>query len=717
MADIAQLGLQVDSSGVSKATADLNRLTNAAKVAENASRGLANATGRMDPSAIAVMARNMGGVQRASDAAARSLAAETLAAQKATVATKAHAAAVNDNYVRMAANTQRFGGSMSGLAAQFQDIGVTAAMGMSPMMIALQQGTQIAGQMEMAMQGGAKASSVFATAIASLLSPVTLISIALTALAAAGLQMVNWTGLAASALNGLASVLQTIAPYAVGAAASLALLYAPALVGGVIQVIALMGRLAVSALGVAGAFTSAWLAAMGPIGWVILGLASLTAAALIFGNELSKIFGVDIAGAAKTGVNYIIGSFVAAFEDIKFVWNNLPNIVGAAAVGAANAVIKAVNHMINGAKMAINDLISAINLIPGVDIGALDTSGGSIGEIENTFAAGLADGVAARNKAVASALSHDYLGDISTAISNGASAASSKLKELAKDITSVDDKSKKKGGKTEAEKYSDIVDGANRRIASLKAEQAALGMTEQAALALKYETELLNQAQQKGINLTAAQKAELAGLAGQMASTEIATKNAKEAMDFAKGAVKGFMSDLRSGLANGEGFWKSFGKAALNVLDKIIGKIEDQLVDALFSVGGTGGGGGGILGSLFGGLFGGGAGKFPAAPVGLYASGTASARAGMAIVGEEGPEMVRFKGGEQVVPNHQLLAGNSNGNGGGDVISVNFAPVINAPNADKAELALIRQDLRKMKAELPGTILNTVKDGQKRRAI
>ncbi|CCF21847.1 protein of unknown function [Pseudorhizobium banfieldiae] len=76
-------------------------------------------------------------------------------------------------------------------------------------------------------------------------------------------------------------------------------------------------------------------------------------------------------------------------------------------------------------------------------------------------------------------------------------------------------------------------------------------MTEQAALALKYETELLNQAQQKGINLTAAQRAELSGVANQMASTEMATKNAKEAMDFAKDARKGFLSDLRSGLANG----------------------------------------------------------------------------------------------------------------------------------------------------------------------
>ncbi len=660
MADVAQLGLSVDSSGVTKATADLNRLSNAAKVAENASKGLASASGRMNSSQIAAMAQNMGAVTRESNAAARALAAQSLAAQKAASSAKAHAAAVNDNYAKMRSNTQRFGGSMSGLAAQAQDVAVTAAMGMNPLIIALQQGTQIAGQMEMAMASGATATGVFAQAFRSLLSPISLAAIALTAVAAAALQMVNWSGLAASALNGLADVLQTIAPYAAGAAAGLAILYAPAIIGGTVQLIALLGRLSVAALGLAASF-----AAANPAVAFVIGITAAVAAANIFREELTQIFGTDIVGAAKTGVNYIIGSFVAAFEDIKFVWNNLPNIVGAAAVGAANAAIRAINHMINGAKMAINDLISAINVIPGVDIGALDTSGGAIGELENNFAAQLSEGVAARNSAGSSALSKDYLGGFGAAIAKGASAASSKLKELAKDITAVDDKTKKKGGgATEAEKYSDIVDGANRRIASLKAEQAALGMTEQAALALKYETDLLNEAQQKGITLTAAQRAELSGLAAEMSSTEIATKKAKEAMDFAKDAAKGFISDLRSGLMNGEGFWKSFGDAAMNVLDKIISKIEGQLVDALFSVGGVGSGGG-LFGSLFGGLFGGG-GQMAIAMgggVGLYASGTASARAGMAIVGEQGPELVRFKGGEKVVPNHQLRAANSNSSG------------------------------------------------------
>jgi hypothetical protein len=256
-------------------------------------------------------------------------------------------------------------------------------------------------------------------------------------------------------------------------------------------------------------------------------------------------------------------------------------------------------------------------------------------EMQNPYADALAPALnelsAANQKAISGT---DYIGEFGEAISRGASTASAKLKELAKDITTVDEKSKKKGGgggKTEAEKYSDIVDGANRRIASLKAEQEALGMTEQAALALKYETDLLNQSQQKGIELTAAQKTELSGLANQMAATEVATKNAKEALDFAKDAAKGFLSDLRSGLANGESFWKSFGKAALNVLDKIISKVEDELVNALFSLNGAGsGGGGGLFGSILGGI-----GKiFGFASGGYTGKGAASAVAGVVHGGE-----------------------------------------------------------------------------------
>lgn len=86
-----------------------------------------------------------------------------------------------------AANNNR-GGAQSfnsaNAAFQFQDIAVTAAMGMNPLMIGLQQGTQLAsvvGSMERPVSG-------LAAAFTSLLSPVSLITIGLTAGTAALIQ-------------------------------------------------------------------------------------------------------------------------------------------------------------------------------------------------------------------------------------------------------------------------------------------------------------------------------------------------------------------------------------------------------------------------------------------------------------------------------------------------------------------------------------------------
>lgn len=628
MAELATLGIEAKTTGVEQAASKLDKLTGAAKRAESAVEGIGPSSSKAGQMAAT-----------AANAHATALNAEAAAANKAAGALRIHNQAANQNVRGM----QGAAGHVGNLAAQFQDIGVSAAMSMSPMQIALQQGTQISAVL--GPMGAAGAVKALGQAFLSVISPVSLVTIAIVGLAAAGLQMVDWGKLAASALTGLASILQTIAPYAVGAAAALALLYAPAIIGGVISLIALLARLSVAAVAAA-----ASMAAANPAGALILGISAAVVAANIFRDELAQIFGRDIVADAKNAANFIIGAFVAAYNDIKMVWANFPNVIGAAAVGAANMAIRAVNAIVAASVSGLNRLIASVKTVfklggavgSGMDPNATPELGNTIEapqfeEMANPYADALAPALnelsAANQKAISGT---DYIGGFGEAISRGASAASVKLKELAKDLTTVDEKSGKKGragggGKTEAEQYSDIVDGANRRIASLKAEQEALGMTEQAALALKYETDLLNQAQQKGIELTAAQKTELSGLANQMAATEVATKNAKEALDFAKDATKGFLSDLRSGLANGEGLWKSFGKAAMNVLDKIISKVEDELVNALFSLNGAGtGGGGGLFGSILGGI-----GKiFGFASGGYTGKGAASAVAGVVHGGE-----------------------------------------------------------------------------------
>jgi hypothetical protein len=243
-------------------------------------------------------------------------------------------------------------------------------------------------------------------------------------------------------------------------------------------------------------------------------------------------------------------------------------------------------------------------------------------------------------------MNFDYIGAGLTGVAKGASLVASKFKEWANAIGGVD-----KAAEKEAKRYDDIINKANSRIASLSAEQAALGLSEFAAAKLKYETELLNQAQERGVTLTDARRATFSALASTMASVEIATKRTKEAIDFAKDATKGFISDLRHGLQNGEGFWKSFGNAALNVIDKIVDRIETNLVNALFDAG-KAGSGGGFLSSIFGGLFGGGGPKMVVGGAGALAVPTFFAGGGQikgAGTGTSDSNLIRASAGEYIV--------------------------------------------------------------------
>ncbi|RVH42717.1 phage tail length tape measure family protein, partial [Sinorhizobium meliloti] len=512
MADVATLGLQVESGSVQKGTDALNQLTGAAARAEAAANGLSGANR---------------GATGAAAAAAKAYATEGAAAASASKQIEMMNRAANQNRASSR-------GNLGNIAAQFQDIAVSAQMGMGPLQIALQQGTQLAAvlsSMERPVQG-------LGAAFLSVLSPVSLLTIGIIALAAAGLQMVDWAKLAQSALMALADVLETVAPYAVAAAAALALIYAPSIVVGIVNVIAVLSRLVVAAGTVAASFTAAWLAAVGPVGWVIAGFSTVLAAAIIFREEMQQIFGRDLVADAKTGANFVIGSFVAAYHDIKFLWDQFPNVIGAAAIGAANAVIKAMTDMVQRGAGLIDSFASKANqwLPEGMQLGTI----GDLGldkdfQFANKYAEELAKAADKRNGQIASDLSADYLGDFGGAIARGALAATGKLKELAASLTEVDEKSKERtGGKSEQEKYSDIIAGAERQIAALEAERDAIGLTEQAAAALRYETQLLNEAQQRGISLTDAQKSELSSLAQVMASIEEETRQMGIALDFAK---------------------------------------------------------------------------------------------------------------------------------------------------------------------------------------
>ncbi|MDP9630092.1 UNVERIFIED_ORG: hypothetical protein J2W85_002153 [Ensifer adhaerens] len=235
----ATLGFKIDSTPASSASADLDKLTASAGRTEQAigklgaeAAGLGAALGKAGDDARKVLppVESLGRTFGSQDEHVRAFRMEverlTMKYQPLAAATKQYEAAVSEigrahklgaisrlemtaaldrerlAYERLktsataagsavkAANSNTSRGLGSERAAginagyQFQDIAVTAAMGMNPLMIGLQQGTQLAsvvGSMERPVSG-------LAAAFASLISPVSLVTIGLTAGTAALVQ-------------------------------------------------------------------------------------------------------------------------------------------------------------------------------------------------------------------------------------------------------------------------------------------------------------------------------------------------------------------------------------------------------------------------------------------------------------------------------------------------------------------------------------------------
>lgn len=656
MADIAQIGFRAETGELADAKAKLEAISPAAAKAEQASLKLAKAStaaaraaqgqaaatlaaarasgdaSRADIQAASAAKRNADAVlaaARASElkATAARAAASASNASSAALAKEAAAAttaATGIQRMNVAANSNvRSMGAMkantSNIAAQFQDIGVTAAMGMNPLQVALQQGTQLSAIFA---ASGESLGKTLATAFGQIISPVALLTIGLVALTVAGLQMVDWVAVAQWGLNQLATILPQVAQGAAIVGAIFAIAFAPAIAAsiwaiGTALIMGIMGGI---------------IAIVAAIGAIPILLATVIAGFFMFRDELTQILGFDIVQAARDGANGIIGAIVGAYNAIIAAGATLPAAFGDLGYQIANAFLQGIAWMVREAITMINSLIAKANGgIRGM-AGALGMDGSSVaqipdlgmptvglgGGIENPFAGAAASTGAAASEAFDAAQGVDYVGAGLKVIQDGANAASDAVRRLADGLDDVDGKKKKGGGKkggggkTDADKFDDIVEGAERRIETLKAERDAIGMSEEASARLKYETEMLNQARQKGIELTPQQTEQIRALAGEMASLEASTKKAQEAFDFAKGLVKGFVSDLRSGLKNGEGFWESFKNAAMNALDKIVDKLLNNVIDAIFQVNAAGsgtGGGGGFLGSVLGwigGLFGGG---------------------------------------------------------------------------------------------------------------
>lgn len=289
------------------------------------------------------------------------------------------------------------------------------------------------------------------------------------------------------------------------------------------------------------------------------------------------------------------------------------------------------------------------------------------------------------------------------------------------------------GGRSRADEYAREVEQITKRTAALQAETAAQAglnpLINDYGYAVEYaraKQDLLTAAQEAGVKITPELKKSIEGLAAGYANAVVASEKLAEKQDEIRQRAEEAMAtakDVTRGII--DGFVEGADKADIlaDSLKKIGNVLIDDVLNSVFKVNNAAGGGGGLLGSIFGGLFGGGKSFFPSAPLPMYASGTSSAKSGLALVGEKGPELVRFSGGEQVVPNHRLGAAlsaptlpdmKSVGGSAGARVAVNYAPVIDARGADAEAVARLEKIVAKQGAEMQGRVEAAVRSAQKR---
>ncbi len=293
------------------------------------------------------------------------------------------------------------------------------------------------------------------------------------------------------------------------------------------------------------------------------------------------------------------------------------------------------------------------------------------------------------------------------------------------------------GGRTSRERineYERELRSINERTAATVAETEALRQLNPlvddygyAVEKARTEQDLMNAAQRAGLAITPELRAQIAATADQWAmATAEANKlaeaqdkirqRAEEWQDAQKDALRGIVDDLIQG--------KSAAEAFAGALQKIANKLLDMAFDDLFT--------GIFKGGLFSGFSSGGVVK---AATGGYISGPGGPRSdsipamlsdgeyviNAAATKKFGPLLdainsgkgLALAGGGPVLraPTMPNLRGAATSGGG----NFTYAPQIDARGADQAGLAQLTAELQRQKAELPATVLATMRKAKSTR--
>lgn len=602
----------------------------------------------------------------------------TSAIQRERQAALASIAAIKQRNSALADTPVR-GGSFNtaNIAAQFQDIGVTAAMGMSPIQIALQQGTQLSAVLNQ--MGGAK--SVIAglgAAFASVISPVSLATIGIVGLTAAGAQyfstFMEGSDKTAEAMRAEVELIQKVAQQW-GAALPALQAYADGQQQLISQQDALNGLIAAR---------------------------EHAGAPLLEG--LDEALGEVVDLQMKLSM---LGDDQAA-EKLREKFEELRTKVaeGNATQEDFNDLIAATKGILDSASLSGDGFIAMLNSLAGRAAAILPTMHALANDVERAFGGG----GPARRYSRGGRPTLDLPDNAPTPdfAPNREDVGAENDRRLAR----ANRRSSRAHAKTSTDRFFEDIEAIKARTVALAEEQAQLGMSYEAQtkrqIAFDLEQKALKdvreEARRKGdqdwqnAQISPEQVAKIDEVSDAYARQAQMLKDARAAQaDFqdwinvGRDATRGFIDDLLNGASAGEAF--------ANVLGKIGDKLLDMAMNDLF--GGGNSGGPGLLGALFGGFGGGGSSSSPLSWLDdMFRAGGGPVQAGQPyIVGEKRPELFVPRTSGTIVPQVPSLVA---AGGGSTSVPINIS--IDARGADREGLMRVERQVAALKRDLPGVV-------------
>lgn len=366
---------------------------------------------------------------------------------------------------------------------------------------------------------------------------------------------------------------------------------------------------------------------------------ALTEMAGAINDATSDVFGIGEAfSESGATIGDVIRSIINAMAEfagimggsadaVREAFLQIPDAISSGMQGAVNAVISAVETMINGVLDGVRSVAAAINQIPGVDVGGGpgNVSLGRVEGLETSLSRGSVSGAFAegyvRDKAdvldAADAVENFFKGIGESYKKNRA-----ELEEAAKgedftptpagqnNLTTADGSGggsaskgggggKGRAGRAESPFFGDI----EKDLLNLERQISLVGKSNEQIAEARARWELLDEAKKRGMPINEqlneqinAQAAEVGRLTGELERAEIAQQQFDAAID-------GIADAMAGALVAGESLRDGLAQVLKGIASDIINSGIRNALLGQFGVGG--GGGGGLLGNLFGGLFGG----------------------------------------------------------------------------------------------------------------